>query len=497
MSVLGASVGEFAAGPVFGRDAEVAAVSAFVDGAVAGGSALILDGEAGAGKTTLWLAGVELARARGRRVLEARPVEAEAQMAFAALCDLMKDVLDEVLDDLAAPQGDALRVALLRERPIGAPPDERAVGLGLFNALRALGARGPLLVAVDDIQWLDAASAIVLAFAWRRLREEPVQLLATWRTGEPVRANLADDGRAQRLRVGPLSMGAVHRLLHARLDLVLARPALRRVHEVAGGNPFFALELGRALRRRAAAPAPGEPLPVPDRLRELLRDRLGTLPAATREALSVVAAVAYPTRALVGAATGDEAALDAALDSNVLVADGDAVRFAHPLLAAAAYEYLSPAARRALHGRLAELVDDSEQRARHLALAATGPDEFVANELERAAAHARARGSTATAAELMERASGLTARGASKTGSDVRWPPAASASRPGTRRGRGDCSRRPSRRRRPADVVRRRWARLRACSCTKATSPAPPRSAPRRSENRPRIPPSGRMRPRC
>ena len=124
-----------------------------------------------------------------------------------------------------------------------------------------------MLVALDDIQWLDAGSAIVLAFAWRRLREAPVQLLATWRTGEPARANLADGGRAQRLHVGPLSIGAVHRLLHARLDLVLARPALRRVHEVAGGNPFFALELGRALHRRAAAPAPGEPLPVPDRLR--------------------------------------------------------------------------------------------------------------------------------------------------------------------------------------------------------------------------------------
>ena len=297
MSVLGASVGEFAAGPVFGRDSEVAAVSAFVDGAVTGGSALILDGDAGAGKTTLWLAGVALARARGRRVLEARPVAAEAQMGFAALGDLMNDVLDEVLDDLAAPQADALRVALLRDRPIGAPPDERAVGLGLFNALRALGARGPLVLALDDVQWLDAASAVVLAFAWRRLREAPVKLLATCRSGEPIRANLADE--APRLHVGPLSIGAVHRLLHQRLDLVLARPALRRVHEVAGGNPFFALELGRALRRRAVAPAPGAPLPVPDRLRELLRDRLGTLPAATREALSVVAAVAYPTRALV------------------------------------------------------------------------------------------------------------------------------------------------------------------------------------------------------
>ena len=125
----------------------------------------------------------------------------------------------------------------------------------------------------------------------------------------------------------------------------------------------------------------------------------------------VVAAVAYPTRALVGAATGDQASLDAAFDSNVLLADGDALRFVHPLVAAAAYEYLSPVPRRALHARLAELVDDSQQRARHLALAATGPDEFVAIALEAAAADARARGSTATAADLMERASGLTAPG--------------------------------------------------------------------------------------
>jgi DNA-binding CsgD family transcriptional regulator len=406
VSAVAGSGSEVAVSPVFGREAEVAAVSAFVEGAAAGRSALVLDGSAGAGKTTLWLAGVRLARARGLRVLEARPVEAEARMAFAALGDLLYDVLDEALDRLAAPQAEALRVALLRQPPRGAPPDERAVGLGLLNALRVLAERGPVLVALDDMQWLDAASAIVLGFAWRRLRDEPVRLLATSRSGAPARETLTRD--AERIAVGPLSLGATHRLLHARLDLVLARPALRRVHEAAGGNPFFALELGRALRARSALPAAGEPLPVPDGLRQLVRDRLGALPPATREAITVAAAVVRPTRALVAGVTGDEAVLQPAFGAGVVVVDGDLIRFTHPLLASAAYEDVSPDARRSLHGRLAELVTDVEQRSRHLALAAPGPDEPVANELERAALHARARGSTATAAELMEQASRLT-----------------------------------------------------------------------------------------
>ncbi len=384
-------------------------ISAFADASAATGSALLLEGVAGAGKTTLWLAGMELARSRCLRVLEARPVDAEAQMAFAALGDVLQDVLDEVLDGLAPPQAEALRVALLRERPRGAPPDERAVGLGLLNALRLLSARGPVLLALDDIQWLDRASAIVLAFAWRRLRDDPVRLLMTSRPGVPVPENLIESARTERIAVGPLSLGATHRLLYARLDLALTPPALRRVHEVAGGNPFFVLELGRALRAHPAH-APTEPLPVPDRLRQLLSDRLGSLSPATREAIAVAAAAVRPTRALIDGATGDDAALQSAFDSGVLVAVGEAVRFTHPLLASAAYEEQGPGARRALHARLADLVTDVEQRARHLALAATGEDESVADELDRAAAHARARGSTATAADLMEQSVRLTPR---------------------------------------------------------------------------------------
>ena len=168
--------------------------------------------------------------------------------------------------------------------------------------------------------------------------------------------NLIESARTERIAVGPLSLGAIHRLLYARLDLVLTPPALRRVHEVAGGNPFFVLELGRALRAHPAH-APTEPLPVPDRLRQLLRDRLGSLSTATREAIAVAAAVVRPTRALIDGVTGDDAALQSAFDSGVLVADGEAVRFTHPLLASAAYEEHGLAARRALHARLADLVD--------------------------------------------------------------------------------------------------------------------------------------------
>src|SRR4051794_17854678 len=390
---------------LIGRETELDSVGAFLDGLRADPGALALEGEAGAGKTALWLAALELARERGIRVLEARPAEAEAKLAFAALADLLEGVLDEVLQALPEPQGDALRVALLHERPGPDALDERAVGMGLLGSLRALGASGPVVVAVDDVQWLDPASASVLSFAWRRLRGEPVGLLVTRRLGEPMPPALDS---ADRVAVGPLSLGAVHRLLHARLGVVLPRPVLRRVHDVAGGNPLFALELGRALVRSGATPAPGEPLRVPDRLRELVRGRLVALPDRTREALATVAALSQPTRALLARAGAEAEVLRPAIEAQVLVAERERVRFPHPLLASTAYEEADALARTLLHRRLAELVADPEERARHLALAADGPDEAVAAALEEAAAHAAARGAGAAAAELSDQARRLT-----------------------------------------------------------------------------------------
>jgi predicted ATPase len=280
---------------VVGRELELATIAAFVDGSASGVRALVLEGEAGVGKTTLWLAGVDAARERGHWVLESRPAAAEARFAFAGVSDLLGGVLAEVLDTLPTPQADALRAALLLKRAGDAPPNERAVAAGALSALRTLCAVRPVLLAVDDVQWLDPPSAAVLAFAWRRLRDEPAGLLLAGRAGVPAHGSLVEAERVERLAVGPLSLGATHRLLQARLGLVLSRPALLRVHEVAAGNAFFALELGRAFERRGATLVAGEPPPVPDRLRELVRERLSALPAATREALAAAAALSRAT----------------------------------------------------------------------------------------------------------------------------------------------------------------------------------------------------------
>ena len=396
------------AGGVIGREEELAALAAFLDDVPVGPAQLVLVGEAGVGKTTLWCAGADEARERGYRVLETRPAEAEARLAFAGLGDLLDPVLGEVLDPLPTPQRDALRVALLLERATGVPPEERAVAVAVLSALRNLAADRPTIVAVDDLQWLDSPSAAVLGFAWRRLRDERASLLVARRVGEPVPVSFIDDGRTRELEVAPLSLGAVHRLVQARLGLVLSRPTLRRVYEVAAGNAFFALELARALRREGVTLVGGEPLPVPSELRDLVRDRLVVLPQPTRKALAAAAAVSQPTLALVAAAAGGEDALRPALEAHVLELDGPRLRFGHPLLASAAYEDVDILARRALHQRLAELVGDEEERARHLALAAEAPDETIAAALEHAAAHARARGASVAAAELCEEARRLT-----------------------------------------------------------------------------------------
>ena len=369
----------------------------------------MIEGEAGAGKTTLWLAAVEEARERGYRVLETRPVEAEAGLPFAGLGDLIESTLDEVLDELPQPQADALRVALLLAPPGGAPLDERAVAVAVLGVLRELADAGPVLVAVDDVQWLDPPSAKVVSFAWRRLREEPVGLLLAHRLGTDVTAGIAEDERISSLVVGPLALGAVHRLLHSRLGLVLPRPALRRVHEVSGGNPFFALELGRALQGHEAELSAGEPLPVPDRLQELVRTRLEALPPESRDALAAAAALSQPTVGLLAAAVVHaDKALRPALEAQVVELEGDRVHFTHPLLASAAYQSLDAIERRELHRRLADVVPDSDERARHLALSTDVPDSDVARALEDAAEHARVRGATATAAELCEQARRLT-----------------------------------------------------------------------------------------
>jgi DNA-binding CsgD family transcriptional regulator len=396
---------------IVGRDEEVASVRAFVEGAAERPAALVLEGEAGVGKSTLWRAGVEHACAEGLQVLVSRPAEAERDLPHVALGDLLEEAVDDVLPALPAPRRRALELALLHGERSDEPLDARALAVATRTALELLADERPVLVAIDDVQWLDASSARVLAFALRRLGEVRLRLLLTRRLGDGSFAAGVEEafgpGRVDHLRVRPLSMGAIQRLLHMRLGTTFPRPLLVRLHEGSGGNPFYALELGRAL---AAEPPgnPAEPLPVPESLEGVARERLAGLQRGTRAALAVVAATGRaPTELLRAAGVADEA-LDPAFAARVVETQQGVVTFTHPLLASALYGDLTPAERERAHDLLAKVVDDPLARARHLALAASAPDEQVAAAVEGAASAAAAQAANVAAAELGAHAVRLT-----------------------------------------------------------------------------------------
>jgi DNA-binding CsgD family transcriptional regulator len=389
---------------IVGRDQELGSLEAFLHRSDGGFRAFVLEGEAGIGKSTLWRAGVEAARARGLRVLESRPAEAERGFAYAGLGDLLELVLDDVLTELAAPRRRALEIALALEEEPDVPVEPRTLAIAVRNALEVLA---PVVVAVDDVQWLDASTGGALAFALRRLREEEVLVLFARRLGEPMEAPDLDEVDAERLRVAPLSLGATHRLVQARLGATFARPTLLRVHEASGGNPFYALELARAVTAHGEVGDPTKPLPVPDTLEGLVRERLAGLPEETREALALAAALGRASPALLRAAGVREEALDSAVEARVIEVDG-AVRFTHPLLASVLYQGLSTGERRRTHARLADVVVDPIGRARHLALATEEADAEIAAVLEQAAQEATGRGAAVAAAELLEHALRLT-----------------------------------------------------------------------------------------
>ena len=397
---------------VLGREAELAALSGFVDRLRGGPAALVLAGEAGAGKTTLLRAGAELAAAGGFTVVQTAPVRSELPLAFAGLADLLQAHLEPAIGELPGPQARALRVALLLEEAGGHPPEPRVIAAGFRSAVTVLARAGPVLLVIDDVQWLDAPTQAAVGFAVRRLADEPVGLLCAQRTsrpGEDLPLELAA-GRpgAEVVPVGGLSLGALHRLLRQRLGTAFAHPTLRRIEGASGGNPFIALETGRALVRRGGSVAPHAALPVPDTLNGLVAERLRELPRAVLDALQLAAVMpdAPLDQYLAAGVCGAE--LDAAVLAGVLEPDGGRLRFAHPLLAAAVGGAIPPARYRELHARAASVVQRPEEQARHRALAAAGPSAGVAAELAAAASSAAARGAPATAAELFGLAASLT-----------------------------------------------------------------------------------------
>ena len=400
---------------IIGRDEDLSALYAFLDRRVAaqGLAAIALEGEAGIGKSTLWRAAVDAAHERGLRVLLSRPAESERALAHAGLGDLFDGALGDVAPALTAPRRRALEVALLVEDPGGRAVDPRALGVAVRSALQLLSEDG-LVVAIDDLQWLDPSSASALGFALRRLPEANMLLVWTRRLGaaassSPVE-NALDADRIDRVRVGPLSVGAIHRMLHSRLSRAVPRPTLLRLHEASGGNPFYALELARALGAESAVRDPTQPLPVPEGLEELVSARLNGFTGATHDALVLASAHARLTVSELGNMGIEQSALDPALTEHVIELEQGTVRFTHPLLASVLYQRLSAAERHRVHGRLADLAEDSVARARHLALSTDRPDAGLADALEQAATAADVQGAPIVAAELGEHGLRLTPR---------------------------------------------------------------------------------------
>ena len=369
-------------------------------------SVLLIDGEPGMGKTTLWQAAIDRARDRSRRVLQARPTDAEATFSYAGLGDLFESIGDDVLMDLPTPQRRALRVALLREEPEGHDSEDHIIGVAVLNALRAVAQQAPFS-SVDDVQWLDPSSALALGFAVRRLQDTSIQFLLALRGDARFGAVLGlervrHEGLYDHIAVRSLGLEELRRVLQTRLGSSFPRPTLRRIYATSGGNPMFGLELGRAIQARQGRLEAGDDLPIPDDLLALIGARITSLPAETRELLAIAAIVATPSLAVIALVidrpTGN--ALDPAIDARVVVLEGDRIRFIHPLGAIATRRGIAPARRREIHARLADIVADPEEGARHLALATEGPDEVVAGALEAAARRARARGAPDAAVEL-------------------------------------------------------------------------------------------------
>ena len=387
---------------VVSRSTEMRSIAQFFSAAATQPAGLLLEGEAGIGKTTLWLAALQQARTQGFHVLSARAWEAESVLAYGTVADLMADIDAAALTALPDVQRLAVDRVLLHGLGGGPETDQHVVAAALLAVIEALAADAPVIVGIDDLQWLDASSLAVVAFVARRLRGR-VGLIATERT-EPDRGSviswlqLARPDAVDRIRVRALSLGGLHELVSERLGRSFSRPTMVRIAEISGGNPFYALEMARAIET--------EP-DLPRTLADLVRIRVADLSKDADDALLAAACVAEPTVDLLARVAGTTAERMASLleeveSRGVIEINGNRVDYAHPLLARGVYVGASAARRRRMHRALAEVVDQPELKARHLALASSRKDPEILRALDDAANAARARGAPAAAAELLD-----------------------------------------------------------------------------------------------
>lgn len=393
-------------------------IESFLASAREAASALVLEGEAGIGKTTRWLLTLDEAQAGGFQVLSGRPGTSEVTLSYGVLSDLLAGVDAAAMDGLPDRQRLALDRILLRATTDPTPTDERLAAAAVLAVVERMAAEAPVLLAIDDVQWLDTPSRAVLEFVVRRIKSR-IGVLATVRC-EPASAEAAQwivltrPDSVTRMRLGPLPLGALHAVITERTGRSLPRPLLVRIAEISGGNPLYALELARMLDREPR----GLDNRLPESLSAMVATRVGELDSAIRQLLLVASATPQPTVDTVARAAELHpdtvvARLRDVEDAGIVDIDGNRLRFTHPLLATGIYAGATPADRRATHRALADVVDNPELRARHLALAATAGDPGTVEALDAAATATAARGAPSAAAQLLEMAIGL--------GGDTRW----------------------------------------------------------------------------
>jgi len=374
-------------------------------------AAVVVRGEAGVGKSALleYL----LLHAVGCRVVRTAGSESEMELPFATLHQLCLPLLDE-LERLPGPQRDALGTALgVADGPAA---DRFLVGVAVLSLLSDNAETQPLVCLVDDAHWLDRASAQVLGFVARRLAAESVVLIFAARAS----VDTPDFAGLPELTIGPLLDSDAGAVLESALPGRLDESVRDRILAEARGNPLALLELARAWTPMALAGGFGLPdnASVSDKVEEIFRRQLTPLPDDSKRLLLVAAAEPVGDPALILAAAarlGIPADAAEPATASGLIDIGTRVRFRHPLVRSVVYREASVSQRRAVHRALAEATDpetDPDRRAWHLAAAASGPDEDVAAELERAATRALARGGLAAAAAFLERAVALTNDGA-------------------------------------------------------------------------------------
>ena len=395
------------------RTKELGAIADFLTSACLRPSGLTIEGEAGIGKTTLWSAATEQARERGCCVLSAQAGQAESAMGYAAVADLLRDVDSSILIRLPNVQQVAVDRVLLRSgHDESAETDQRTVAAAFLATIEMLAADAPVLLAIDDLQWLDASSRAVMTFAARRFKER-VGVLVTERPepGCPTAMTWLCVGASNdigRIRLGPLSLGGLQALVSGQSGRSLPRPTMARIDELSQGNPLYALELARAVGDQSSTAEQD----LPRTLADLVRSRIGDIDDEVRDVLLAAACVTDPTVDLLARAKGitvtETVVLLETVESNGIVSiEGNRVRFAHPLLARGLYTDARPSRRRKMHRALAQVEALPEVRARHLALATTSEDPATLEALDAAAEAARARGASAAAAELVDLAIGV------------------------------------------------------------------------------------------